>query len=71
IKELAKCKLTAMKGLKTLFVALINHPHIRSLDFSTLKSTNSAGTALDNTTAHRTAQNTACTNVEGKHQTET
>ncbi|RMV94038.1 Long-chain-fatty-acid--CoA ligase [Pseudomonas caricapapayae] len=71
IKELAKWKFTAMIGLNTLFVALMNHPQFRSLDFSTLKSTNSGGTALVKTTAERWAQITGCTIVEGYGLTET
>ncbi|KEZ64796.1 long-chain fatty acid--CoA ligase, partial [Pseudomonas amygdali pv. tabaci str. ATCC 11528] len=54
-----------------LFVALMNHPQFRSLDFSALKSTNSGGTALVKATAERWAQITGCTIVEGYGLTET
>ncbi|MCJ2372915.1 long-chain-fatty-acid--CoA ligase FadD2 [Pseudomonas sp. RGM 3321] len=71
IKELGKWKFTAMIGLNTLFVALMNHPQFRRLDFSALKSTNSGGTALVKATAERWAQITGCTIVEGYGLTET
>lgn len=71
IKELGKWKFTAMVGLNTLFVALMNHPDFRKLDFSTLKSTNSGGTALVKATAERWAEMTGCTIVEGYGLTET
>ncbi|KPB70542.1 long-chain-fatty-acid--CoA ligase FadD2 [Pseudomonas cannabina] len=71
IKELRKWKFTAMIGVNTLFVALMNHPEFKNLDFSTLKSTNSGGTALVKATAERWAQITGCTIVEGYGLTET
>ncbi|PBQ01156.1 long-chain fatty acid--CoA ligase [Pseudomonas congelans] len=71
IKELGKWKFTAMIGLNTLFVALMNHPEFKNLDFSTLKSINSGGTALVKATAERWAQITGCTIVEGYGLTET
>ncbi|RMO85265.1 Long-chain-fatty-acid--CoA ligase [Pseudomonas syringae pv. tagetis] len=71
IKELGKWKFTAMIGLNTLFVALMNHPEFKKLDFSALKSTNSGGTALVKATAERWAQITGCTIVEGYGLTET
>ncbi|MCK9716671.1 long-chain-fatty-acid--CoA ligase FadD2 [Pseudomonas syringae pv. syringae] len=71
IKELGKWRFTAMIGLNTLFVALMNHPEFKNLDFSALKSTNSGGTALVKATAERWAQITGCTIVEGYGLTET
>ncbi|ELP97638.1 long-chain-fatty-acid--CoA ligase FadD2 [Pseudomonas syringae] len=71
IKELGKWKFTAMIGLNTLFVALMNHPEFKNLDFSALKSTNSGGTALVKATAERWAQITGCMIVEGYGLTET
>ncbi|WP_163014345.1 AMP-binding protein, partial [Pseudomonas viridiflava] len=68
---LGKWKFTAKVGLNTLFVALMNHPDFRKLDFSTLKSTNSGGTALVKATAERWAEMTGCTIVEGYGLTET
>lgn len=71
IKELHKWQFTAMIGLNTLFVALMNHPQFKSLDFSRLKSTNSGGTALVKATAERWEQITGCRIVEGYGLTET
>jgi long-chain acyl-CoA synthetase len=71
IKELGKWRFTAMIGLNTLFVALMNHPDFKSLDFSSLKSTNSGGTALVKATAERWEQITGCRIVEGYGLTET
>ena len=71
IKELRKWRFTAMIGLNTLFVALMNHPDFKTLDFSRLKSTNSGGTALVKATAERWEQVTGCRIVEGYGLTET
>lgn len=71
IKELGQWRFTAMIGLNTLFVALMNHPDFKSLDFSSLKSTNSGGTALVKATAERWEQLTGCRIVEGYGLTET
>ncbi len=46
IKELKKWRFTGLLGLNTLFVALMEHPDFKTLDFSHLKITNSGGTAL-------------------------
>jgi long-chain acyl-CoA synthetase len=46
VKELGKWKFSALLGLNTLFVALMDHPDFKNLDFSHLKVTNSGGTAL-------------------------
>jgi long-chain acyl-CoA synthetase len=71
IKELKKWKFTALLGLNTLFVALMEHPTFRSLDFSHLKVTNSGGTALVKATAERWESMTGCRIVEGYGLTET
>ncbi len=71
IKELGKWRFSAMIGLNTLFVALMNHPDFKTLDFSSLKSTNSGGTALVKATAERWEQMTGCRIVEGYGLTET
>jgi long-chain acyl-CoA synthetase len=71
IKELGKWRFTAMIGLNTLFVALMNHPNFKSLDFSSLKSTNSGGTALVKVTGERWEALTGCRIVEGYGLTET
>jgi long-chain acyl-CoA synthetase len=71
IKELKKWRFSAMIGLNTLFVALMNHPDFKTLDFSSLKLTNSGGTALVKATAERWEEITGCRVVEGYGLTET
>ena len=71
VKELGKWKFSALLGLNTLFVALMDHPEFKNLDFSSLKVTNSGGTALVKATAERWQQITGCTVVEGYGLTET
>ncbi|MFB4392229.1 MULTISPECIES: long-chain-fatty-acid--CoA ligase FadD2 [unclassified Pseudomonas] len=71
IKELGKWQFSALLGLNTLFVALMDHPGFKSLDFSALKVTNSGGTALVKATAERWESLTGCRIVEGYGLTET
>ncbi|WPO98989.1 long-chain-fatty-acid--CoA ligase FadD2 [Pseudomonas sp. HR96] len=71
IKELKKWRFSAMIGLNTLFVALMEHPDFAALDFSSLKVTNSGGTALVKATADRWQQITGCRIIEGYGLTET
>ncbi|MEQ7922097.1 long-chain-fatty-acid--CoA ligase FadD2 [Xanthomonas sp. WHRI 1810A] len=71
IKELKKWRFSAMIGLNTLFVALMEHPEFKTLDFSDLHLTNSGGTALVRSTAERWEQLTGCPIIEGYGLTET
>lgn len=71
IKELGKWRFSALLGLNTLFVALMDHPGFKHLDFSALKVTNSGGTALVKATAERWEALTGCRIVEGYGLTET
>jgi long-chain acyl-CoA synthetase len=71
IKELKKWRFSALLGLNTLFVALMEHPEFKDVDFSNLKVTNSGGTALVKATAERWKAVTGCTVVEGYGLTET
>ena len=71
IKELKKWRFSALLGLNTLFVALMDHPEFKELDFSNLKVTNSGGTALVKATAERWQAITGCSVVEGYGLTET
>ncbi|MFC4864672.1 long-chain-fatty-acid--CoA ligase FadD2 [Pseudomonas sp. MAHUQ-62] len=71
IKELQKWRFSALLGLNTLFVALMDHPEFKNLDFSNLKVTNSGGTALVKATAERWQAITGCSVVEGYGLTET
>ncbi len=71
IKELKNWKFTCFLGLNTLFVALMDHPDFKTVDFSGLKVTNSGGTALVKATAERWEKLTGCRIVEGYGLTET
>lgn len=71
IKELKNWRFSALLGLNTLFVALMDHPDFKTLDFSSLKLTNSGGTALVKATAERWEQMTGCRITEGYGLTET
>jgi long-chain acyl-CoA synthetase len=71
IKELKNWRFSLLLGLNTLFVALMDHPDFRTLDFSSLKLTNSGGTALVKATAERWEQLTGCRITEGYGLTET
>ncbi|MFT5780890.1 MAG: long-chain acyl-CoA synthetase [Pseudomonas sp.] len=71
VKELKKWRFSALLGLNTLFVALMEHPEFKDLDFSNLKVTNSGGTALVKATAERWQAITGCSVVEGYGLTET
>ncbi|HWT67884.1 MAG TPA: long-chain-fatty-acid--CoA ligase FadD2 [Pseudomonas sp.] len=71
IKELKNWRFSALLGLNTLFVALMDHPEFKNLDFSSLKLTNSGGTALVKATAERWEQLTGCRITEGYGLTET
>ena len=71
VKELQKWRFSALLGLNTLFVALMEHPEFKNVDFSNLKVTNSGGTALVKATAERWQAVTGCTVVEGYGLTET
>ncbi len=71
IKELKKWRFSMLLGLNTLFVALMEHPEFKNLDFSNLKVTNSGGTALVKATAERWQSITGCAVVEGYGLTET
>ena len=71
IKELKNWRFSALLGLNTLFVALMEHPDFKTLDFSSLKLTNSGGTALVKATAARWEQITGCRITEGYGLTET
>ncbi|MEB0046311.1 MULTISPECIES: long-chain-fatty-acid--CoA ligase FadD2 [unclassified Pseudomonas] len=71
IKELKNWRFSALLGLNTLFVALMDHPDFKTLDFSSLKLTNSGGTALVKATAERWEGLTGCRITEGYGLTET
>lgn len=71
VKELKKHPFTAMTGLNTLFVALLNNPDFRKIDFSHLKLTVSGGMALQAKVAKEWEEVTGCPICEGYGLTET
>ncbi|ODS23288.1 long-chain fatty acid--CoA ligase [Candidatus Endobugula sertula] len=71
IKTFKSYPLTGMVGLNTLFVALLNNPDFRQLDFSGFKLTISGGMALVKDTANRWRELTGTFPVEGYGLTET
>jgi len=71
VKELARWPFTAMAGLNTLFVALLNNPEFRQLDFSTLKLTVAGGMAMQMKPAEEWEALTGCRICEGFGMTET
>ena len=70
VKELKKWKFSSIVGLNTLFVALMDHPEFKDIDFSKLKSTTSGGTALVKATAERWESKTGVLIGEGYGLTE-
>lgn len=70
-KELSKWKFTAFAGLNTLFVALLNSPEFRKLDFSSLKLTVAGGMAMTHKAAEEWERVTGCRVSEGYGMTET
>jgi long-chain acyl-CoA synthetase len=71
VAELQKWKFTGFVGLNTLFVALMEHPDFKKIDFSHLKITNSGGTALVKSIAERWQSITHSPVCEGYGLTET
>ncbi len=71
VKELATNRFTAFAGLNTLFVALLNSPEFRKLDFSGLKLTVAGGMALTHRAAEEWEEVTGCRVCEGFGMTET
>ncbi|MAR92861.1 MAG: long-chain fatty acid--CoA ligase [Pseudomonadales bacterium] len=71
IKELGNHRFTCFSGLNTLFVALMNHPDFKSLDFSGLKLTIAGGMALQKSVAEQWESITGNRIAEGFGMTET
>lgn len=71
IKELNSVKFTAMTGLNTLFVAMMNNPEFSKVDFSSLKFTIAGGMAMQIHVAEKWEQVTGCRVCEGFGMTET
>jgi len=70
IKAIKPFQFTALTGIETLFVGLMDHPEFASLDFSKLKLTVSGGAALSKPTAERWEKITGCPVTEGYGLTE-
>src|SRR5262249_22622747 len=71
VKELGKCRFTALTGVNTLFNALLNNADFARLDFSSLKLTLGGGMAVQKAVAERWKQVTGKPLVEAYGLTET
>ena len=70
VAELKKYPFTAMMGLNTLFVALMNNAEFRALDFKHLKVTIAGGMAMQTAVANDWEKLTGCKVCEGYGMTE-
>lgn len=70
IKTLSKYNLTYFTALNTLFNALLHHPQIATVDFSTLKITLAGGMATQTKVASQWKEMTGSTVIEGYGLTE-
>ncbi|HAG95042.1 MAG: long-chain fatty acid--CoA ligase [Pseudomonadales bacterium] len=71
VKELGNHRFSCFTGLNTLFVALMNHPEFKTLDFSSLKMTIAGGMALQKSVADQWESVTGNRIAEGFGMTET
>ena len=71
IAELRRWKFTAITGVNTLYQALVNHPDITTVDFSSLKLTSAGGMAVMPATAKRWMEITGIMIHEGYGLSET
>jgi long-chain acyl-CoA synthetase len=65
-----RTKPTVMPGVPTMFIAMLNHPRLKSFDLSSLKYCVSGGAALPVEIKHRFEELTGCRIVEGYGLTE-
>ncbi len=70
VKTLKKYRFTVMTGVNTLFVALLNHPKFKDLDFSEFKVAVGGGMALQEYTVKRWREVTGTYLAEGYGLTE-
>jgi long-chain acyl-CoA synthetase len=70
IRMMKPWRITAMTGINTLFVSLLDHPAFKTLDLSSMKFTLSGGSALPADTAVRWQKATGCAISEGYGLTE-
>ena len=71
IKELGKYKITMLPAVNTLYNALVNHPDFASLDFSSLKTANGGGMAVQQAVNDKWKQITGKSIIEGYGLSET
>jgi long-chain acyl-CoA synthetase len=71
IKILSKTRFNAISAVNTLYVALMNHPQFKELDFSGLQISMAGGMALQKSVADRWETLTGCKVCEGFGMTET
>lgn len=71
IKILSKTRFNAISAVNTLYVALMNHPQFKDLDFSGLQISMAGGMALQKSVADRWESLTGCKVCEGFGMTET
>ncbi|XYJ10326.1 long-chain fatty acid--CoA ligase [Telluria sp. B2] len=71
IKELGKYKITMLPAVNTLYNALVNHPDFASLDFSSLKTANGGGMAVQQAVNDKWKQATGKSIIEGYGLSET
>ncbi len=71
IKELGKYKITMLPAVNTLYNALVNHPDFASLDFSSLKTANGGGMAVQQAVNDKWKQVTGKSIIEGYGLSET
>ena len=71
IKEVAKYKITMLPAVNTLYNALVNHPDFASLDFSSLKTANGGGMAVQQAVNDKWKQATGKSIIEGYGLSET
>jgi long-chain acyl-CoA synthetase len=71
VRELHRWKFTAMTGVNTLYQHLVNHPRVRSVDFSRLRLVSAGGMAVMEATARQWAAVTGTAILEGYGLSET
>jgi long-chain acyl-CoA synthetase len=71
IKLLSKTRFNAISAVNTLYVALMNHPEFKTLDFSGLQISMAGGMAMQKSVADRWESLTGCKVCEGFGMTET
>ncbi len=70
IAEMKRWKFTAITGVNTLYQSLVNHPDLKSVDFSTVKIVSAGGMAVMEPTARAWQEITNTTILEGYGLTE-